>query len=101
MEIYADDLKKAVHGKAIAKVTNWLLTRPHDVSLSLYNDLDLFAIVGDQEDLFEMTSELSSFAVELTLLFGKHVSIYPIHISDLLNQKNQFLRNVANMSEVL
>lgn len=101
METVIHELRKAVHKGNFPKVLNWLFIRSHDVNANLYKDFDLFAVVNDQENLFELTVELSAFSVELTLQFGKHVSIYPIHTSELVYRKNQFLKNISTMSEIL
>ena len=101
MEAILEVIRTTIKSASMKGILSWLFLKSHGDVLPEYKDFDVFMIIEDSDDVFSRVLESSSLAVQLTILTGKRVSIYPIRQLDIINKKTQFLKNITDMAVIL
>lgn len=84
------------------KVNKWIVLKTHD-EFSDYGDLDVFVVYDDSygQSYYYITREIASLASKLTNNLDKYVTIFPIGISDYLENSTQFIKNLKTKEVVI
>lgn len=90
-----DKIKKEISLNQISEqIEKWIFLKSRETPIENYGDIDIFVIIKDKKEMFELTKKVSKIAANLTISLDKYVTVFPIHKSDFNKKESQFIKNL-------